>query len=84
MIRSTSNESGMDERALFCATLCRGAEAMNALAAEAREEELFLKNPNFRWDAVHVAAVACRVRDELEQLRKQPGKVWRNSVSTGL
>lgn len=57
---------------------------MNALAAEAREEELFLKNPNFRWDAVHVAAVACRVRDELEQLRKQPGKVWRNSVSTGL
>lgn len=43
---------------------------------EARVTEYFLQNPNFSRDAVHVAAVACRFREEAASPRK--------SVSQGL
>lgn len=71
----------MDERARLCAALRGGVEAMNDPAVESQVEDYFLKNPSASRDMVHVAAVACRVRDELA-LASQGGR--RKSVSTGL
>ncbi len=70
MIRRTSNESGRDERGQLCEALRGGVEAMNDPAVEARVKEYFLKNPTFSLDMIHVAAVACRVRDELTEAEK--------------
>ena len=38
---------------------------------EARVVDHFLKNPSYSRDAIHVAAVACQIRDE----RAEAGKV---------
>jgi hypothetical protein len=81
MIRRTETSEAVSERAALIAALRSGVTAMADPEIEARVADYFIKNPTFSRDMVHVAAVACRVRDESERA-SQEGR--RNSVSTGL
>jgi hypothetical protein len=82
MIRRKEASETVNEQVALVESLRSGVNVMNDPAVEARVVEYFVKNPSFSRDAIHVAAVACRVREELELPHKPTVERARtNSVS---
>jgi hypothetical protein len=65
MIRCTQKREEPDPRIQLRNAIWSGVVALSDVRVEARVVEYFEKNPDLSRDAVHVAAMACRVREEL-------------------
>ena len=70
MIRRTETSEAAGERAALVEALRSGVNAMADPEIEKRVADYFIKNPSYSRDAIHVAAVACRIRDELAEAGK--------------
>jgi hypothetical protein len=68
MLRHSERISDVDARVALHEALRAGLAALADLQIEARVREHFECNPAFSRDAVHVAAFACRRRQENESL----------------
>ena len=68
MIRRRETTEDANARTSLQKALRSGVTAMGDAEIEARVVDYFLKNPNYRCDTVHVAAVACRFQVEKESL----------------
>ena len=67
MIRRTGTSEVANERAALIAALRSGVTAMADPEIETRVADYFIKNPSYSRDAIHVAAVACGIGDELAE-----------------
>jgi hypothetical protein len=65
MIRRTETSEATNERTALLEALRSGVTAMADPEIEKRVVDYFTKNPSYSRDAIHVAAVACRIRAEL-------------------
>lgn len=83
MIKRTSNITNSDiEGTALLQSLRKGVDAMSDPAVEELVLAYFRENPNYSRDMVHVAAVACRVREELAaEQRANATKATKKTVS---